>query len=42
MTELAERQKDVIRRLKAGSAMTDLNFTHLTSPTSNGRDRTVT
>ena len=42
ITELAERQKDVIRRLKAGSAVTGLNFTHLTSPTSNGRDRTVT
>jgi hypothetical protein len=41
ITELAERQKDLIRQLTPDTAMTDLNFTHLTSPTSNGHDRTV-
>ncbi len=34
---LAQRQQNLIQRLKAG--MADLNFTHLTSPTSNGHDR---
>lgn len=42
IAELAKRQKDLIRQLEADTAMTDLNFTHLTSPTSNGHDRTWT
>ncbi|SCF65834.1 hypothetical protein [Streptomyces sp. Cmuel-A718b] len=39
ITELAKRQQDVIRHLEADAAVVDLQFTHLTSPTSNGHDR---
>ncbi|MFG2463663.1 hypothetical protein ACGFWE_42430 [Streptomyces sp. NPDC048523] len=37
--ELAKRQKDLISHLEADTAVADLNFTHLTGPTSNGHDR---
>ncbi|MFB7779157.1 hypothetical protein [Streptomyces bauhiniae] len=39
ITELAQRQQDVLGHLEAGADVADLNFTHLTSPVSNGRDR---
>lgn len=39
VAELSQRQQDLIGHLKAAVDVTSVNVTHLTSPTSNGRDR---